>query len=180
VKAREGSLLHRPSFPSSTEASLSFLQFLRPFILPPNWPAVSAWHTPPLTLPSFLTMADRIQAVKQAHAQTLPQPRQLHPASLRARIAAQADPKDKKKERSPSTRLAKLLLWVFLIHVGAIYLFTRGFLLSRSVLDSKSECKVTNMDESALSEGMLDKDGCWYPQQYKKAVVIIIDALRFE
>ncbi|KAF9432887.1 mannose-ethanolamine phosphotransferase gpi13 [Entomortierella beljakovae] len=87
------------------------------------------------------------------------------------------------KERSPSIRLAKLLLWVFLIHVGAIYLFTRGFLLSRSVLDSKSECNNTNLDGSIfnpLGQGQGQKDNCWYPQQYKKAIVVVIDALRFD
>ncbi|CAO3564205.1 unnamed protein product [Mortierella alpina] len=55
------------------------------------------------------------------------------------------------KERTPSTQLAKLLLWVFLVHVGAIYLFTRGFLLSRSVLAAKSECNNTNIDESLFT-----------------------------
>ncbi|KAG0369923.1 hypothetical protein BC939DRAFT_439089 [Gamsiella multidivaricata] len=88
------------------------------------------------------------------------------------------------KERKPSTRLAKLLLWVFLIHVGAIYLFTRGFLLSRSVLDSKSECNNTNVDESVFSHHgrgrSQEQPECWYPQQYKKAVIIVIDALRFD
>jgi phosphatidylinositol glycan class O len=140
-------------------------------------------------------MADRIRGLQQktppAGAQTQAPPpghpptsRPLNPASLRARTAAavaanKADIDGKIKERSPSARLAKLLLWVFLIHVGAIYLFTRGFLLSRSVLDSKSECKNTNIDESG-GGSMLGADECWYPQQYKKAVVIVIDALRFE
>ncbi|KAF9928703.1 mannose-ethanolamine phosphotransferase gpi13 [Linnemannia zychae] len=88
--------------------------------------------------------------------------------------------KELPKERTPSMRLAKLLLWVFLVHVGAIYLFTRGFLLSRSVLDSKSECNNTNMDESIFADNRFDSKNCWYPQQYKKAVVIVIDALRFD
>ncbi|KAF9973247.1 mannose-ethanolamine phosphotransferase gpi13 [Actinomortierella ambigua] len=81
------------------------------------------------------------------------------------------------KQRSPSVRLAKLLLWVFLFHVGAIYLFTRGFLLSRSVLDSRSECNNTNV---ASYEGLDAAGECWYPQRYKKAVLIVIDALRFD
>ncbi|KAG0348350.1 mannose-ethanolamine phosphotransferase gpi13 [Podila humilis] len=86
------------------------------------------------------------------------------------------------KERAPSTRLAKLLLWVFLIHVGAIYLFTRGFLLSRSVLDAKSECSNTNITptDNTNDPSWTDPNGCWYPQQYKKVVVVIIDALRFD
>ncbi|KAI8359338.1 hypothetical protein B0O80DRAFT_494892 [Mortierella sp. GBAus27b] len=96
-----------------------------------------------------------------------------------AQASQRAAPRSLIKERSPSTRLAKLLLWVFLVHVGAIYLFTRGFLLSRSVLDSKSECKNANVDEAVFSDHK-QSQGCWYPQQYKKAVVIVIDALRFD
>ncbi|KAG0221967.1 mannose-ethanolamine phosphotransferase gpi13 [Actinomortierella wolfii] len=81
------------------------------------------------------------------------------------------------KQRSPSIRLAKLLLWVFLFHVGAIYLFTRGFLLSRSVLDSRSECNNTNVADVV---GMNTAGNCWYPQRFNKAVIIVIDALRFD
>ncbi|KAF9411555.1 mannose-ethanolamine phosphotransferase gpi13 [Podila epigama] len=86
------------------------------------------------------------------------------------------------KEREPSTRLAYLLLWVFLIHCGAIYLFTRGFLLTRSVLDDKSECSNNNIvgDDKDGSSLLMSNDECWYPQQYKKAVIIVIDALRFD
>ncbi|KAG0009225.1 mannose-ethanolamine phosphotransferase gpi13, partial [Entomortierella chlamydospora] len=129
-------------------------------------------------------------SMAQAHAQA------GIPSSLRSRTAAvpstpttAARPNQlnrnaavpKVKERSPSTRLAKLLLWVFLIHVGAIYLFTRGFLLSRSVLDSKSECNNTNLDNSIFNpHGQDQKQECWYPQQFKKAIVVVIDALRFD
>lgn len=149
-------------------------------------------------------MAQRTPLLGQAQAQTSATP---SPAALRSRTAAtttsqrttatasttarpngskgpasvSAAQKTATKERAPSIRLAKLLLWVFLVHVGAIYLFTRGFLLSRSVLDSKSECSNTNMDESVFTNhGLSSSDRCWYPQQYKKAVVIVIDALRFE
>ncbi|KAG0046971.1 mannose-ethanolamine phosphotransferase gpi13 [Gryganskiella cystojenkinii] len=128
-------------------------------------------------------MADRIRGVIPNGAQTsstTQAPRQPQP-TLRQRTAGMTTKeKEAAKERSPSARLAKLLLWVFLIHVGAIYLFTRGFLLSRSVLDSKSECTNTNIDESDGTGGVEGVDGCWYPQQYQKAVVIVIDALRFD
>ncbi|KAF9941915.1 mannose-ethanolamine phosphotransferase gpi13, partial [Modicella reniformis] len=102
--------------------------------------------------------------------------------SRQSQDATIASKKNLIKERSPSTRLAKLLLWVFLIHLGAIYLFTRGFLLSRSVLDSKSECNNTNVDEAVFNHHGQSRGQpeCWYPQHYKKAVVIVIDALRFD
>lgn len=103
------------------------------------------------------------------------------PNQLNRNAAAAAAKEKLNKGRTPSTRLAKFLLWVFLIHAGAIYLFTRGFLLSRSVLDSKSECNNTNLDTSIFNPlGHVEKQECWYPQQFKKAIVIVIDALRFE
>ncbi|KAF9559692.1 mannose-ethanolamine phosphotransferase gpi13 [Mortierella alpina] len=109
--------------------------------------------------------------------------RPTHPSHPSHPNAASRSKEPQPKERAPSTRLAKLLLWVFLVHVGAIYLFTRGFLLSRSVLAAKSECNNTNIDESFFSwqgHGKQAQDNCWYPQQYKKAVVVVIDALRFD
>ena len=127
-------------------------------------------------------MADRIRGIQQ-RTTTTDAPRPQQPTLRQRTVGITTKEKEAAKERSPSARLAKVLLWVFLIHVGAIYLFTRGFLLSRSVLDSKSECKITNIDDSdgAGAKGsMVGVDGCWYPQQFKKAVVIVIDALRFE
>ncbi|KAI5295377.1 mannose-ethanolamine phosphotransferase gpi13 [Ascosphaera acerosa] len=35
-----------------------------------------------------------------------------------------------------------VLLWFLLIHLSGIYFFTKGFLLTRSVLDNKSTCEV--------------------------------------
>lgn len=55
-----------------------------------------------------------------------------------------------------------LLLWVFLIHLAGIYLYTRGFLLTRLSLSEISE-----------------PDADWAPS-HKRAVLLIIDALRFD
>ena len=57
------------------------------------------------------------------------------------------------------------LLYVAALHVIGIYLFTRGFLLSRLSLPTVSSCP--------------NKNCTLYPT-HKRAVVLIIDALRFD
>lgn len=56
-----------------------------------------------------------------------------------------------------------------------LFLFAKGFLLTRLVLDSKSECRVLPDGEPSVAE-----DGCWHPKTFDKAVIIIIDALRYD
>ncbi|RIB01364.1 hypothetical protein C2G38_1993048 [Gigaspora rosea] len=98
--------------------------------------------------------------------------------------------------------------WILLLHLGGIYLFTRGFLLTRFVLDNHSECSkpplwdndnnnnVYNIQydypwqntvatrfrqkDQKNQSYIFNSDGCWYPKIFKKAVIIIIDALRFD
>ncbi|KAI0824428.1 hypothetical protein BC628DRAFT_1379548 [Trametes gibbosa] len=58
-----------------------------------------------------------------------------------------------------------LLTWVFFVHLAGIYLYTRGFLLTRLALSDVNSCE----------------DGeCTLPPTHKKAVVLVIDALRFD
>ncbi|KZT01963.1 uncharacterized protein LAESUDRAFT_717145 [Laetiporus sulphureus 93-53] len=58
-----------------------------------------------------------------------------------------------------------LLVWVFFVHLAGIYLYTRGFLLTRLSLSERSGCE----------------DGsCTLQPTHKRAVVLIIDALRFD
>jgi phosphatidylinositol glycan class O len=65
-----------------------------------------------------------------------------------------------------------------ILHVLGIYLFTSGFLLTRLVLDHKSECAVPPIN-SAFTPGNTES-GCWHPKTFEKAVVIIVDALRYD
>lgn len=64
-----------------------------------------------------------------------------------------------------NTRGLSVLIWVFLIHLTGLYLFTRGFLLTRLALSNVSTCP----------------DGsCSLPPSHKRVVFLIIDALRFD
>ncbi|THH13564.1 hypothetical protein EW146_g6676, partial [Bondarzewia mesenterica] len=65
-----------------------------------------------------------------------------------------------------SFRTSSVLLYLFLLHIAGIYLFTRGFLLTRLSLSS-----VTSCDASAP---------CTLEPTHKRAVFLIIDALRFD
>lgn len=58
-----------------------------------------------------------------------------------------------------------LVLWVFFVHLAGIYLYTRGFLLTRLALSETSTCT---------------PESCPFPPSYSKAVVLIIDSLRFD
>lgn len=63
-----------------------------------------------------------------------------------------------------SSRLA-ILLWICLVHLAGIYLFTRGFLLTRLSLSETSSCS---------------NKPCTLPASHRRAVFLIIDALRFD
>ena len=63
--------------------------------------------------------------------------------------------------------LAVMVLgWILFLHLSGLSLFTRGFLLTRLALESKTSCS------PYLS--------CTLPAAHKRAVLIIIDALRFD
>jgi GPI ethanolamine phosphate transferase 3 subunit O len=62
-------------------------------------------------------------------------------------------------------RIGIVLLVVYL-HIVSLYLFIRGFLLSRLSLDNVASCD--------------PPDACSLPPTHQRAVVIIIDALRFD
>jgi phosphatidylinositol glycan class O len=66
-----------------------------------------------------------------------------------------------------------------LLHALGIYFFTKGFLLTRLVLDHKSECASPPIDIGQKGLGTY-ADGCWHPKTFDKAVIIIIDALRYD
>ncbi|USP80746.1 uncharacterized protein yc1106_08020 [Curvularia clavata] len=76
--------------------------------------------------------------------------------------------------------LVAFFCFMFVLHILGIYLFTSGFLLTRLVLDHKSECALPPIDAAnSYTTGNAEK-GCWHPKTFNKAVVIIVDALRYD
>ncbi|KAI9728706.1 MAG: mannose-ethanolamine phosphotransferase gpi13 [Chrysothrix sp. TS-e1954] len=75
--------------------------------------------------------------------------------------------------------LIAFLTLILFIHIIGIYLFTSGFLLTRLVLEPKSQCGVPPVPlHNSYIPG--SQDGCWHPRTFKKAVVLVIDALRYD
>ncbi|KAK0898204.1 mannose-ethanolamine phosphotransferase gpi13 [Friedmanniomyces endolithicus] len=71
-----------------------------------------------------------------------------------------------------------LLLFVF--HALGIYLFCGGFLLSRLVLQDRSQCHLPPIEvQHDYTVGSIES-GCWHPKSFDKAVVILVDALRYD
>ncbi len=90
------------------------------------------------------------------------------------------------------------LTWFLAVETCGLLGFLKGFFLTRIELRFKSDCADWNKPEveelglglsdeerrgleSSLYEGNgASKEGCWVPQMYKKAVWIVVDALRYD
>ncbi|KAI9367593.1 hypothetical protein BJX61DRAFT_527703 [Aspergillus egyptiacus] len=90
--------------------------------------------------------------------------------------AKEAEQEFKQKHLS----LLGVFVWILFIHVVGIFFFTKGFLLTRMVLENKSSCDVLPFDESPPPIDQPERDDCWHPKSFNKAIVIIIDALRYD
>ncbi|EGC39640.1 hypothetical protein DICPUDRAFT_147575 [Dictyostelium purpureum] len=66
------------------------------------------------------------------------------------------------------------LYFVIVLSVGC-FLFFNGFLLMRYELPLKSQC-----NQSPLPNQLSDINGCWMNKTFNKAVIIVIDALRYD
>ncbi|KAI4095351.1 MAG: hypothetical protein LQ344_001649 [Seirophora lacunosa] len=75
--------------------------------------------------------------------------------------------------------LIGFFLWIVALHALGIYFFTKGFLLTRLVLDHVSQCDSPPIAIQGLSPRS-SSAGCWYPKTFDKAIIIIIDALRYD
>ncbi|KAK0370253.1 GPI ethanolamine phosphate transferase [Colletotrichum limetticola] len=71
--------------------------------------------------------------------------------------------------------------WMLCLHAIGIAFFTSGFLLTRLVLDEKSNCTAPPLELSSSWKGQgTVQGGCWHPKSFDKAVVVIVDALRYD
>ncbi|XP_069737019.1 GPI ethanolamine phosphate transferase 3 isoform X2 [Phaenicophaeus curvirostris] len=71
------------------------------------------------------------------------------------------------------------LAWVCFLFFTGIGLFMSGFLLTRIELTSSSSCS-DPLAPPPWERQSLPPGSCWAPQRFSKAVLVIIDALRFE
>lgn len=67
------------------------------------------------------------------------------------------------------------------VHASGIYFFTKGFLLTRLVLEEKSSCSESPIGLATTYKGAgTPEAGCWHQKSFDKAVVVVIDALRYD
>ncbi|KAF2180209.1 hypothetical protein K469DRAFT_673000 [Zopfia rhizophila CBS 207.26] len=101
---------------------------------------------------------------------------------LRARTgdAAIANKQGELRFKTSHGLLVAFFTWILVLHVLGIYLFTSGFLLTRLVLEQKSECSVPPIDLTNSYISSSSQRGCWHPKSFEKAIVIIVDALRYD
>ncbi|KAF4251834.1 hypothetical protein CNMCM8980_003457 [Aspergillus fumigatiaffinis] len=117
-------------------------------------------------------------------------PRVSEPSDLTTRPQLQPGkttkaPVDKTKEFERAFTIKHLgilgvFCWILLLHVTGIFFFTKGFLLTRMVLENKSACDILPFDDASSSSASKGKQGCWHEKSFDKAIVIVIDALRYD
>ena len=94
-----------------------------------------------------------------------------------------ANHRDEIRFKTTHGLLVAFFLWITGIHAIGIFLFTRGFLLTRLVLEQQSQCEDSPIEGRLTSETDLtfrQTHGCWHPKTFDKVVVVVIDALRFD
>ena len=73
------------------------------------------------------------------------------------------------------------LVWLLAMYYVGILIFTKGFLLTRMVVNHNNTCEV---DFAGQAHNFVTDhqghSGCWMHARFKKAVFVIIDALRFD
>ncbi|XP_072108568.1 GPI ethanolamine phosphate transferase 3 isoform X1 [Mobula birostris] len=70
------------------------------------------------------------------------------------------------------------LCWTCLLFCAGLGLFLSGFMLVRLELRGRSLCQDAEFSGAASSARALNS--CWMPRRFSKAVVLVIDALRFD
>uniref|UniRef100_A0A7N0ZXE6 GPI ethanolamine phosphate transferase 3 n=1 Tax=Kalanchoe fedtschenkoi TaxID=63787 RepID=A0A7N0ZXE6_KALFE len=82
-------------------------------------------------------------------------------------------------DKSDKWRLIWPVMVIMVLHFVAIFLFTRGFLLTRTELPFYSTCS-DSASQSPCEGGFNSTTGCWTKPLVQRVVIIVIDALRFD
>ncbi|ORX88269.1 hypothetical protein BCR32DRAFT_324062 [Anaeromyces robustus] len=118
---------------------------------------------------------------------------------IRARYSRMVKSKFPKYGQSIKRKTYRNIIWlelfIFVIMFSGVLIFSQGYLLTRRALENNNQCNLikqgnlwnqkfnfTNGENKTIIEDtpLNIKENCWYPSHYKKAVVLIIDALRYD
>lgn len=69
-----------------------------------------------------------------------------------------------------------LLSTLVLMYTVGLLIFANGFLLKRLVIERNSTCRV----DFAMQTDLHGDEGCWIHKRFKRAIIVVIDALRFD
>lgn len=112
------------------------------------------------------------------------QPEQLATSRSRDSMVRKRNLQQKSAFKHSHGLLVSLLLFFVYLHGVGILLFTKGFLLTRLMLGQQSSCETSPLHEFSphgpMWVGNADGEGCWHPKTFDKAVMIVIDALRYD
>ena len=80
-------------------------------------------------------------------------------------------------------KLSLVLVIQTALYFLGIYIFTQGFLLNRLVVPKNSRCNDSIAKSALFHTREINNDNidsCWRQPRYKKAVLVVIDALRYD
>ncbi|XP_070543027.1 GPI ethanolamine phosphate transferase 3-like [Ptychodera flava] len=66
-----------------------------------------------------------------------------------------------------------IIAWLSILYITGIVLFTKGFLLKRLEVPIHSDCQLQGKPGNF-------SHGCWMQKRYERAIIMVIDALRFD
>ena len=76
-----------------------------------------------------------------------------------------------------TVHLIFIFLWLFVLHSIAVFLFTDGFLLRRTVVLNSSRCEWEELTETKNAAG---RKQCWMDSRFNRIVLVVIDSLRVD
>ncbi|KYR00177.1 hypothetical protein DLAC_11548 [Tieghemostelium lacteum] len=91
---------------------------------------------------------------------------------------------DIQNQKIKSTDILQFLIYFFIVISLGCYLFFNGFLLMRFELPQRSKCNESPLNyqnHQDQNKSFIERpEGCWIDASFKKSVIVIIDALRFD
>ncbi len=111
-------------------------------------------------------------------------PTLLDQISARERHRAALESRRRRAYNARWAWTASFWAWLLLVHAAGIAYFTSGFLLTRLVLEETSSCAAPPGGYDSLLPAWAGQGtaegGCWHPRVFEKAVVVVVDALRYD
>ncbi|KXX73794.1 GPI ethanolamine phosphate transferase 3 [Madurella mycetomatis] len=157
--------------------------------MPPPQPTPKKAPPPPdyKTVAAQWEAAKRAKEVEDAERKGVDEKEERAQVSEREQRRARLEAARKAAYQARWLWTASFWVWMFCVHFVGIAYFTSGFLLTRLVLEEKSSCdapptaglSIQDVLPAWQGKGTVD-GGCWHPRTFKRAVVVVIDALRYD